>query len=112
MLVRAGANINWKDFFDKPFFFLAVQTGDTELVKLFVQKGADVNMRWKYEFDDTYAIFVALDHNDRKMLSTLVSLGARTNVKEDEDTIFDKKFFEGEKENTDFEKFVQSLPHR
>lgn len=69
----------------KPLFRFAVETGNTEIVKLFIESGADVNYQ-DLEFEtrdiNTYLktpIKIAIDNNDLEMVKFLYENGADLN---------------------------------
>ena len=67
LLIDKGANINTKDFYDRPILFYAIKKGNLEIVQILIDKGADINVicHWteigwyfhnndQYRSDDTY----------------------------------------------------------
>lgn len=69
----------------KPLFHFAVETGNIEMVKLFIEAGADVNFQdLEFKYDNGRRIFktpikIAIDNNDLEMIKFLHQNGADLN---------------------------------
>ena len=77
-LVTDGlANVNTEDESGKPAIFMAVENGNTEIAKLLLETGADVDTY----FDDCSLIHIAIRNGQKKMIQLLLDHSVNLNDK-------------------------------
>lgn len=60
-------------------FFLAVDKGDSKIVKILLKSGVDINV--KEDFYGNTALIKAIDNGDKKIVKLLLESGADVNIK-------------------------------
>ncbi len=79
-LLKAGARVGTgKDLTTKPYVVFAAEISDLDLIKLLIQKGANVNIKGG---QNETALLIAVQKRDSEIASFLVSHGADVNAKD------------------------------
>ena len=79
-LLSGGADPNARDEIGEPILLLGAYNGNTEVVKLLLEKGADVNV--KRADDGTTALWIASYEGKTEVVKLLLEKGADVNVKD------------------------------
>lgn len=94
-LLKKGADVNYQNSFAKTPLFYAIANSNHKMVKLLIEKGANVNQQYKIISGDRCAsyntvnvtegrtpLMHAAQHSDLAMLKILVAAGADINLKD------------------------------
>jgi len=77
VLLERGVNVNAKDIFENTPLILASRNGQIEVVKLLIEKGADVNAK----YSDENALILALKNGHTEVGKLLIEKGVEVNEK-------------------------------
>ncbi len=79
-LINAGADPNGTNKFGAPVLLTAAGSGDIEIVKLLIKKGAKVNAKFE-RYDDVTALMLAAESGHLEVVKALIKGGADVDVR-------------------------------